>query len=1457
MSDLRLLVPMNIEALVVGEDSRTEWGNLKPDFRGVYRLDQVLGQQLEKPMLFSPSTGLHKAGIHLHWALPDGLTHGVAGNNGGKPEFPSIPNRWLVVRFWDQARGKQNLDLRYKAWIVESDTVTADTTAAVWPTLPSQKLEKREDYFVFVGKQYEFSQWPGETKVPAPNVDITAMGYGDPAFAAYYPACKGILGFHDKDIADLQNANVAYVVVGWYSDPSKDPLQQALTDKIASNIFAKFAQLEKFLEKTQWIYQGFVEGLKKVKKTTELEVDRKETEEMITKLQNAQKEDATIDNSGAIAELQKKSAALQKELQRCSAANAELDNTLPTHILCHGIIAGIQWQNNPDSGVPRGKPFDLSIGDTAVESLSALFEKALSSGLGKLLAVFQYDLLSDLEKPDGKTSVDYKVHERSYGRLTRGIRWDLLQENRPAFGGSPEDRNPPMEDRAPPIPGDIRTLLEQLNIRQRRINRLKREQDSLRSELYAAWYKKVLNTKEKKVSDGALNQRLTKLQEEINELTVAITELEEKKERCPKGAEWEELQRQLNAFLPGWKLQQFDEPEFWRPNDPVVLMAGKAFQRAYRHGEDGRYRADGRLLCRLSGQEITGIKVKIPYAKEQKDVEFGSADVDKWGAPFASLGNRQVPPEVNNLFRESLLLTLEAKRVHAIVTAAYEKNEPGSSTGRAGEIENQSRELIDTYLKKVWQDARNPDIENPQLRYPETDKVEQTTWELVGAFPSPIVMSDWKKNPWLPLFLQWQVRWAPAYPDTLRALENWELTGQGTAFAWTGENGLKHGDVTYRGATLLTPSATLQFSDRLRQYNLTHDNETVREKLRTVQTAVSSMEVLCQSLGGLTDQFLMRKGLLELQPLEPGTGQQGPQFSPIYEAVRDVDWLSPLMDGKFLPIRSGHLTLEKLWVIDAFGQLLKLEEEDQSKGLQPVLPERLTGPEGSVRFEPRLTQPARLAMEWPSAGLWSDAGDADSARQEEQEFNPVCGWILPNFLDKSLMIYDTRGNALGALQAVQRKSWTQGVGALQGEIESFHWIDIPGSEHFFFGLPSRTITDPLGEEANPHLRAFVKGLLSLTEGRGQAFSDLLDKMNETFSSAGGAGSHHNPNLALLIGKPLALVRASLRLEVDGRIACAQGWDAVQGGKTDGLEQLKIPVRLGDRRKWQDVWLGDDGLVGFFLNQDYTKFYPAFGLRGRADDTYSKYSWAADPAAPNDRSSFDNLPKISIREPLDLTLLMDPTRGVCVTSGILPRAIFHLPYDDMSETLENKQVVFFTGPVVSPEGEKEIRMPQPSDLYGQWAWTHHPEVKVWGKDKTIVDVQKEQGRFSETPLQVAEGWLKLITAPLAVRVFTVKGKNPEPEHDDESARPERFVVTTHEKHIILTWSVSGAEKIELRREEASLFASHRRPLPTQYVVQVDRSATFTLVVTGRAEKSTEKESKPPLASKTIAIIVQDT
>ena len=1410
----RLLVPMNIEALVIGETAEgAEWVNLKPDFRKIF-YNKFLGQQLENDACSTTSSNLYEEpGIYLHWALPDGLTHGIHEDKDEGPEFPLIPNRWLIIRLWDPEKTNQQVELKSKAWIIESDTISDKKDGVVWPRLNSEKakLQDTQDYYIYVGKQFELSQWQGETSDP--GVDITAIGYGDAAFAAYYPACKGILGFHDKDIEELKkDVSLTYFVAGWYSNPSRrDPLHKALSKN------KTFEILQEFLSETKWTYPGFEAALEKTKKLNDLEIDLKETKEMLGRINKT-----TPDSKKVKEELQKKIDKLEDQHQTLTQEVKDLEKDIPDQILCHGIISGIEWKNKDtiyDSGIPRGKPFSVSVGNTAVEALTALFRQKLDSSLVKLLEVFQYDLLTELEKPGGYDKVEQKIHERTFKPHSHGIRWDLIQDDIPIVDDS-------MDEKAPPIPGDIRILLENLNNHQRIINQKKRELNSLKSELYAIWYKRVLKYENKNLTKALLDQQHDKMIE-IEKLKEEIANLDDSDQGHSKGDVWDQLQEKLKTLLPGYKLQLHEEPRFWRPNDPVLLFTGDAFQRSFRHGEDGRYRSDGQLLCRLSGQEITQIKITRPYA-QQEDVEFGATDLDRWCNPFAVLDKALIPDDVIHFFQESLLLTLDKKRANYIFVKVYERNSLELDDANQKEIEQLSSDLINKYFKKIWKDAENPDIENPELR--RTDEEEQTTWELVGSFPSPIVRHEWKKNPWLPLFLQWQVSWVPY--NSNQELGKWDLNDEGTGFKLKDDNvSIDQGNaVNYNGTTLLTPSAAIHLSDKLRHYNLTHDNP----KLKAFQTAVHSMNLLCQSLGGFTDQLLMRKSRMELSPLEPGENGHSPQPSPdIFDTVKDIEWLSPLNNdnSKLFPVRAGHLKLEKLWIIDAFGQVLKLENQDKEKDIKPILPDQFKGVDEYIRLEPRLTQPARLTIQWLSADRWGNGAKEEKLLQEDEAFNPVCGWILPNFLDQGLMIYDAWGNAIGALQAVQRKSWTQGVGAKREEIESFHWIDIPGSETFYFGHPPDKIIDPLEEKANPHLRAFVKSLLSLNEGSGSAFDQLLLRINEALSVAGG--SAQNPNLALLIGKPLALVRASIRMELDGRVACDQGENSSQGDPTGGITKVKFPVRLGDRRKWNDIWLGDDGLVGFFMNQNYSNFYPAFGLEGK-DDSYSMYRMS---------------PEISVGEQLDLTLLMDPSKGICATTGILPRTIFHLPYGDIIETLENKQIVFFTGPLVSTEAN--IRMPQPSDIYGQWSWTHHPDVKVW-REEPITDPQKEQGKFFDTSLQITEGWLKLITAPLSIRFFKLRGKEPvkeegKPKNSGEVPVPAQFEISAGET-VILSWVVTGAEQIELRREKSSLFKSDRHPLPTQYLIQVDQDTSFTLKATDRAKKTAEKTIKIKIGQK---------
>jgi hypothetical protein len=189
----RLVVPVDVQALVIERDENS---NLKP-------------------------------GIHLHWALPDGLLSGVERNlpeesitdDMGMNElfdFPSLPDLWVVVRQWKRPiQAVQDAQLHTngdgnrtvpkqtswcsKAWMVDSITRT---------TMP-------------------LDAWVLNREAGSP---LTAIQDGDPAtiddqpiWTAGYISSEGRFTFHDLPEIGV-NGPFNYMVAGFYSSVSQDPL---------------------------------------------------------------------------------------------------------------------------------------------------------------------------------------------------------------------------------------------------------------------------------------------------------------------------------------------------------------------------------------------------------------------------------------------------------------------------------------------------------------------------------------------------------------------------------------------------------------------------------------------------------------------------------------------------------------------------------------------------------------------------------------------------------------------------------------------------------------------------------------------------------------------------------------------------------------------------------------------------------------------------------------------------------------------------------------------------------------------------------------------------------------------------------------------------------------------------------------------------------------------------------
>ncbi|HEV2814672.1 MAG TPA: hypothetical protein VGW10_15560, partial [Solirubrobacteraceae bacterium] len=239
-----LLVPVDVAALCVGEPDELgreygtkDFARVAADFSGlpyadaagtVHRRGPNLGD-VATPRPFERAAAPLPAGVHLHWALPDALAHGFT-DGSGRVEFPAAPNRWLVVRVAGSASDPAAAPV-LRAWVIESDRLWdddgrgSDDLARAVPVRSNPMQASGTKAFRRLGRAFPLEDWPGETTSEHGRAPLTAVGYGTPAYAAAYPHCPSVFGFHDPaDDLGAGAATVAYAVSGWYSDPAADPL---------------------------------------------------------------------------------------------------------------------------------------------------------------------------------------------------------------------------------------------------------------------------------------------------------------------------------------------------------------------------------------------------------------------------------------------------------------------------------------------------------------------------------------------------------------------------------------------------------------------------------------------------------------------------------------------------------------------------------------------------------------------------------------------------------------------------------------------------------------------------------------------------------------------------------------------------------------------------------------------------------------------------------------------------------------------------------------------------------------------------------------------------------------------------------------------------------------------------------------------------------------------------------
>lgn len=1362
---LPLLTPISMEALVVNEEVQ----NSETWRRWTVNYDAI--NKFEDPDTAGNDVGNTPGiGIHLHWSLPKALTTGTQiralaeatlsapGPSGGQgvsaatvtnagfgyivppivsisggggtgaaavpimsadknsvvgikivasgkgytsaprveispsPEicFPLVPNRWLVTRYSPAtATGAARAT---KSWVLASDYV--DPTNGSSPYVDPSKTTAGDVVATKIGQSTVLSAWAGESNGTDAALFLRAVGPGQASFHAYQPGVEDVFAFFDdlgsengtKAIPFHQGDMLTYTVVGWYSDPAADPMYGPVshwgTDCSAV--------------RTPW----------------------------------AKAADPVAAWDDLIADLDWTVTKRPDEAAQ-----------LPQQSAYHAMLHSVEWQS---TGMParvnkNAQAMTVSVGQTGADALAALIrrdaQKISKASLvdaeleARELEALNFNALKTLDLADGAEQLDLKIRDEWYSTEPGGVTWDVVPANNPATDLLPQQAPPA----AVPLTPTQAEALANLNRKQTALDKQLRTLQSMKFELYAIWWKKNYNAgldvpidfpfdwhqKHYVQNAAGIMKRIddnldptspdglwSKIQTLQATLAPQVADLPDATDPF-RVAQYAVDVLKLN--LTQHQLKGAPAPAFHGATDPVVLVSGIKPSRKQATQHPSYDHADGwrsKLLCRTTNQIANGVHVEISGSNVPVTAE--DPPNTGLGAAISVITGLHLDPIVQSTVSQLASETFFMDPLNAATIVEVVANGKASAPDLATAMA-----------------AKTAQLGGPDFILAQDDAY--VTWA----------------QAWSPLFLEWGVKFYPTVnpaiidnsaqpsvtPASPELADNWAFNMDGWAFDgkdydWTGGNTpvFPPGSTTappfsrsYSGRASLSQQGTFSLISRLHHYMETSDAPV--EGLKKVETLIDSigeMKFMSQRLTGFSDALAMRR-------LNPGN-QPSEDIAPVigadYNETPDprtgnqnvVSGGSPF----FFPVRGGFFIFETLRVIDAYGQSVDLMKASgnvgtgipfapvRGEGMLPTVDTKITTPNkaAAVRMTPRLAQPARLNFEFQSAT------DDTKVLGQYAGVNPVCGWIIPNHLDRGLSVYDADGMAVGEMLELANTTGEAQIG----------WVAAPDS-------PAAE-TDP-SAIANIHLRSFVTNLQGRSDG-GAGFRNFLSAVDETMWTVDPLGARADQNLSVLIGRPLALVRARVGLELDGLPWKNQSWRDTMLERGINLNTLTFPVRLGS------LSLFDDGLMGYFLDDTYQTFNSVHLPEGHdlAPDPYLKQ------VAPG------NFVDLKFDETYqDLTMILDPRGDIHAFTGILPHKEISLPNEFIEGPMSAFQLNFRAGPLVTPTDQ--IRTPYPTERHGAWSWIQRagPGADTF-TTKTLVRTAQE-ARLDDTPPALVEGWLKFV------------------------------------------------------------------------------------------------------------------
>ncbi|HJZ72421.1 MAG TPA: hypothetical protein VKE51_11830 [Vicinamibacterales bacterium] len=1191
-----LIVPIVVEAFVVNDHVRRGGGNTFYRAEMQYNsLQYPANGQLGGGDDFSQGSSQYYNGVYLKWRLPDAFTQGVQDSVAGATAFPTVPNRWLVVRYSGSlaARG-------VTAWLIESDyrraaplenPPDASQVGSMYVE-PGSGSDKDTLVGVRIGRNVPVAS---ETwSESGATMKLSAVAAGNGAFAYYQPACNNVFSLIDPlDGHQPDPDTLSYRVFGWFSNATDDPLSQV---------------------------------------------------------------DATCDFT-----------CVRNRLGWALPPKTNADWTASWSLLC-GMVTGVPWQTTsiPPGGAPTQQgaapPVSISVGNTAVEALTAMIAGQGGPDIDTtLLEAFQLDMIAALDQPDAGAALADAVHSSFFQKYAGGYVWEIVD--------APEAQFAPLSVNQWELQEELRKEREWLailNHNQALLHQAERQLTALRRQLYVMWWKYTSYLLQYQGSTDIEGlSSISALEEQLDPNVDASLAHQVAQQRqvvrsyatqVPHGDTQRALQDAICRYAAAQKLppnrvlKRASAPPFYEPHNPVVLIAGA--------GASGIVAKQATLPCRFAPQLVTGFHCGTATV---------TASTPNLTIPIPSLKSITGVAWLTSGLPEKLIqefFLLDPDNAAAIATA--------------------------TGLKA-------PDVRAAME--------ESVRYEGMGVLPSGADVTwqtnpwTWTQNPWHPLLLIYRADYYPIVYGAA-ASPNW-IFDKGT-YTWNASPASVGAATSFQGIIHLTPAAVFNMKSRIQAFlrNNPRLDPNVAKQFSNLLEFVDtndSWDLLCQALDGFNQQMLLNMPGVFLgtshtsqdTPMPDSTWKLPDLIGPVQgnpPELGEIPESAPYDPSNFLPWRCGQFLFTDVKVVDEWGQSVWPISVDNNTVERVYLPpEMIANPpvrphvsDSFVQLTPALLQPARLTFDLISA---SDDNRAIALTPDD---DPICGWVVVNHLDQSLMAYDAQGQALGEM--------SNALGG--GDSTTVCWQNAPGSP--YSGL----------EDIKGRLQHFGPFLWTLQQQRAATFAAFLAAIDETLWTTLPLGAAFDQGLAALIGRPLAMVRSRLQFELNGSPYQDPSWQYTFDPLHPEMTGYQFAIELGS------VTRLEDGLIGYFCEDDYTTFNTV--VANAAGNGYLQ------PIGSNNNYIYLPFDANTARR---VSMLVDPRAAVHAATGILPTVALALAPRFTSAALAAMNVTFRVDGILTDSraaaGQADlptILLPVPHEKQGTWTWVEHDEA-AWRYYKT--------------------------------------------------------------------------------------------------------------------------------------------